>query len=551
MIGRQFINLRRLQDGPWQAFERMIARFLEHGGFQDVAVVGGSGDLGADIVGVKGNQRWVVQAKYRSASKPGREAVNEAYDALWAYDAAVIVVATNTFFSPDAIAASDQIKKLGFDIRRWDQMFFRKHSDSLSEYSAKRKKPRPYQRAAINAIHEVINKGHNRGLITLATGLGKTLVAATFIAEYLDDKPDAKVLVLAHMSDLVRQLDRACWSQFSKFTDTHVWTDGEKPAYSEGVTFATWQSVASAFRGGMPLSGHFDLVVVDECHHAPSESFRTLLTDLTPQFLLGVTATPWRGDGESLRPMFGDPVFTMDVVEGMKRGFLAEVDYRMMLDGIDWDEIRQLSEQGLTVRDLNNRLYVPERDLGMIAAIVEEIEITSQARVLVFCRSIDHAVRLQKFFRQYDIPAGVLHSDLHRSERFKTLSDFRMGKFNVLISIEMLNEGIDIPEVNMIVFARVTHSRRIFLQQLGRGLRLSGTKTHVKVMDFVADIRRIAAGVEINEQAQNCKYVEEVRYPEGDIVTFNNYSQDFFKEYLADIACISDLDEDATLYFPV
>ena len=307
------------------------------------------------------------------------------------------------------------------------------------------------------------------------------------------------------MSDLVKQLDRSSWSQFSKYTDTHVWTDGEKPAYGEGVTFATWQSVYNAIRGGEPLEGHYDLIIVDECHHAPSESFRNLLWLLSPKFILGVTATPWRGDGESLRPMFGDPVFSMDVVEGMKRGFLAEVNYQMMLDGIDWDIIKHLSEQGLTVKDLNNRLYVPERDLGMIETIVEAIEDISDPRVLVFCRSIEHAERLQRFFRQYDVAAGVLHSNLHRSERFKSLSNFRIGKLRVLISIEMLNEGIDIPEVNLIVFARVTHSRRIFLQQLGRGLRLSESKTHVTVLDFVADIRRISAGVEINKQAQREK----------------------------------------------
>ncbi len=169
----------------------------------------------------------------------------------------------------------------------------------------------------------------------MATGLGKTIIASTFISDYLEINRDAKVLVLAHVSDLVRQLDRSCWSQFSKFIETHVWTDGESPSYDEGVTFATWQSISSAVSDGEPLDGAFDLIVVDECHHAPSESFSSLLRYLRPKYLLGLTATPWRGDGASLRTLFGDPVFSMDVVEGMQEGYLAEVDYRMMDDGIE------------------------------------------------------------------------------------------------------------------------------------------------------------------------------------------------------------------------
>jgi superfamily II DNA or RNA helicase len=528
----------------------LIARYLEHGGFLDVSVVGGSGDLGADIVGTFRGNRWLVQAKYRSSSSIGRDAVDEAFKAQWEYDADVIITATNRTFSAYAKTAWEEYKSKGFDVRLWDQDFFLSQIKSLPIESKAKRSLRSYQRKAVDAIHLSFDAERTKGLITLATGLGKTVVASTFISEYLDKFPTAKVLVMAHMSDLVRQLDRSCWAQFSKFIETHVWTDGEVPAYGNGVTFATWQSITSAMSRGEPLDEVFDLVVIDECHHAASQSFSELIHLLKPKYLLGVTATPWRGDRESLRPLFGDPAFSMDVVEGMQEGFLAKVDYQMMLDGIDWDQIRLLSQQGLTVKDLNQTLYVPERDLGMIESISEVIDKTPNARTLVFCRSIEHAKRLQAFFRQFDIAAGVMHSELHRSERFRTLSNFRMGALRVLISIEMLNEGIDVPEVNIVVFARVTHSRRIFLQQLGRGLRLSNNKSHVTVLDFVADVRRIAAGLELNSSARGYKDREEVSYPDGEIVKFSKYSQDFFNEYLADMADISDLDEDAHLDFP-
>lgn len=545
-----FINARRLQEGPWQAFERLIARFLEHGGFSEVTLVGGSGDLGADIVGVIRGKRWVIQSKFRSASNTGETAVVEAFNAHWAYDADVIVAATNRQFTSEALSYQRQKLSEGFDIRLWENRFFIDQFRQLPEYSNAKKLPRQYQKEAIEALHKAEQFGSSKGLITLATGLGKTLVASTYVSEYLEKYPDANVLVLAHMTDLVRQLERACWGQLSKHTDTHVWTDGEFPIDGNGVTFATWQSVLLSFRAGEPLEKKYDLIIVDECHHAASLGYRELIQCLKPKFLVGVTATPWRGDGESLRPLFGDPIFTMDIVQGMQQGFLADVDYTMLLDGIDWEEIKSLSRQGLTVKDLNQRLYIPERDLGMVETIYETIKSTNNARTLVFCRSIAHAERLQQFFRQFDVSAGLLHSEMHRSDRFKALTEFRKGGIKILISIEMLNEGIDVPEVNIVAFARVTHSRRIFLQQLGRGLRISPLKKEVKVLDFVADIRRIAAGVDINTNAESFKMLEEVRYPSGEIVKFTKYSQDFFHEYLADMADISDLDDDAHLDFP-
>lgn len=107
--------------------------------------------------------------------------------------------------------------------------------------------------------------------------------------------------------------------------------------------FATWQSIASALERE-DLAGRFGLIVVDEAHHAPSDAFSRMLQRLAPNFLLGLTATPWRGDERSVAALFGEPVFSRDIVAGMQRGHLAEVDYRMLTDGIDWNEIRNLSD---------------------------------------------------------------------------------------------------------------------------------------------------------------------------------------------------------------
>ena len=119
----------------------------------------------------------------------------------------------------------------------------------------------------------------------------------------------------------------------------------------------------------------------------------------------------------------------MSVVEGMQKGFLSKVDYRMLTDGIDWDEISFLSKNGNTVKDLNANLYIPERDRGMVDEIVENMKLLSNPRVLVFCRSIKHAERLLNFFRIYDVKTAVLHSEIDRLIDLKHFQDFGLVKF--------------------------------------------------------------------------------------------------------------------------
>ena len=543
-----FIGLNRLEQGPWPAFERMIARYLEHRGLQGVEVVGGANDKGADIVASLNGKGWLVQAKFSAKSSAKKKAVEEAYKAQFAYKVKTIVVATNQRFAPTATRFKNELRDKGFDLHLWDRDYFLQEEEILENNSKAKRELRSYQREAVDKLHLSLDSDRGKGLVTLATGLGKTVVASTFIAEYIERSRDSKVLVLAHLSNLVRQLDTACWSQFSKDTETHVWTDGEKPAYNNGVTFATWQCVDAAMKRGEDFGSYFDLVVIDECHHAASLSYWSTIEALKPKYLLGLTATPFRGDNISLAPLFGEPVFSMNVVEGMQRKWLAKVDYRMLTDGIDWDDIKDLSKQGLSIKDLNAHLYVPERDQGMVKTICETIDKTLKAKTLVFCRSIEHAERMQNFFKMFDTSAGVIHSQLHRAEKFNTMTAFRDGSLKVLISIEMLNEGIDVPDVNIIIFARVTHSRRIFLQQLGRGLRLNDDKSDVTVLDFVADVRRVAEGIKMNSDAKKVK--EEVRYPDGEIVKFSIHAQGFFAEYLEDMANLSDLDENSFLEFP-
>ena len=359
------------------------------------------------------------------------------------------------------------------------------------------------------------------------------------------------VLVLSPSLALVPQLEAELWPYLAKNAPTHIMTGSEKPSFEGGVTIATEQSML----GTLPdTSERYGLVVVDEAHHAPADGYRRLLSGLSPDFLLGMTATPWRSDERHLEDIFGTPTSTVTIVDGMQQGYLAKVDYRMMLDDINWEWVKNELEGQISIRELNRRLFVPERDDALISKIRVHLDQSPDPRALIFCRSIAHAETIRDRLQAEGLVAKAIHSHLGRFETTKTLREFRNGDIPILVAIDMINEGIDIPDVDLIVFLRVTHSRRIFIQQLGRGLRISSTKSEVKVLDFVSDVRRIAEAIRMNGEAKaiaNNMETEHVIYRSEDIVKFEgDESLNFFAEYLADVAELEQGSEDVRLKFP-
>ncbi len=493
---------------------------------------------------------WYKQSMVDSG-KINSSASKEIVRSLSAYESDIAVVATNQSFTQDAYEYQNQLKFAGIDLRLWDGVYLLNYYKKTKRVSRAYKELRSYQVEAVDEVERKRSQGGISALIIMATGLGKSLVANQLVVNELARNPNQEVLVLAHMTDLVRQLELSSWSQLDKEISTHLWMDGETPTYSGGVVFATWQSIAIAIKHE-PLEGRFGLILVDEAHHAPSVVFSQLLSKLHPNFLVGLTATPWRGDEKTLDDLFGPPTNVLNIVEGMQRGFLAEVDYRMLSDGIDWDDIAMMSRLGFTIKDLNAKLILPDRDLAIIEKFVEHFNSIKNARAMMFCRSKPHADMLQPLLAAHGVKTAVLHSGLPRDQRFHNLSSFRLGMIDCLVSVEMLNEGIDVPDVNIVAFMRVTHSRRIFIQQLGRGLRLNPGKSKVLVLDFVADIRRIAAGININREAvERGMEPEVIRFQDGRIIKFeNDFPASFFDEYLADVADIENMDDGSRLKFP-
>lgn len=154
----------------------------------------------------------------------------------------------------------------------------------------------------------------------------------------------------------------------------------------------------------------------------------------------------------------------------MKRGYLTSVDYRLFVDNIDWDTVRNASEHAYSIKDLNSRLFLPQQDGAILDALKEAWRTTITPRGIVFCQTIEHCERMQAQLRA--VPgwenSAALHNDMPKREQQQRLLDFRAGRIPILVAVDILNEGVDVPDVNVLVFARVTHSRRIFVQQLGR-----------------------------------------------------------------------------------
>ena len=526
---------------------------LIHGGFDDVRLVGMSGDEGADVVAEGQGKTWVAQAKFRGGGQlVTTAAIDEVTIAVDRYGGGVALVATNSGFSAPAVAyAQKRSGDLGIPFYLWNGDSLLETVRELPLYPRFRNDPRPYQHEAIEALNNDIWQGGRAGLLLMATGLGKTRVAAGVIEQWIHDHPASEVLLIAPSLALIPQLEAALWPYLPKTVATHVLTGSEKPAFESGVTIATQQSM---LRRGDEDQGRYGLVIVDEAHHAPANGYRQLLRQLAPTYLLGMTATPWRGDERQLGEVFGDPVFSTSVVEGMQLGYLAAVDYRMLLDDIDWDWVHTQLKGTLTIKELNRRLFIPERDEAVVAKIRQHLSEIPDYRCVIFCRSIEHAEAITRVLKADGYGVRAIHSKLDPKEATRALHEFKAGDVPLVVTVDMLNEGVDVPDVNLIVFLRVTHSRRIFIQQLGRGLRLAEGKTIVRVLDFVSDIRRVAAAMDINRSAK--EYADRdpdrvIRYPTGSIVIFEgDESLSFFREYLADVAELED-DEQAQLKFPV
>lgn len=546
-----FLRVTDLDKGQAEWFERQVMRCLALAGWDDLRHVGRSWDGGADIVGLFRGERWVVQIKARKASG----AINAIQDVERA--AAIYKVRKGLAVSRGkwTDSAKKAAGKYGSDLQLINGAQLITALEEYPMYPSDSRTLFNFQEDAVTELLAARSKGQEVALIAMATGLGKTVVAAEYVEKILTENESLKVLVLAHSEDILKQSEKSFWKHLPRTISTHQINARERPHRTDGVTFATFQTMSNII-SSMPDEVEFDTVIVDECHHAAARSYIAVIRALAPNYLVGLTATPWRADEKSLRNIFGDAIYSKSIIEAMNQGWLSEVDYRLLIDNIPWKDFPKLSKTSLTVKQLNSLFFIPQLEEAIIQKIYEHWENIDNPQTLVFCKTIRGAERIAGIINRIGFAKAEVISSKHlpgerRIDREIKLMKFRDGEIDILCGVDVFNEGIDVPDVNLLVFLRVTHSRRIFVQQLGRGLRWKKNKV-VRVLDFVSDIRRIAALIKMeseNEVWRSNRPVEVLL--QDQIIHFSNDKQaSFFKEWLKDVAELEDASESSELSFP-
>jgi superfamily II DNA or RNA helicase len=541
-----FLDRQRLLHGPWQAFERDVARLMVASGFDDVRIVGGAGDRGADVLGVSGGVLWVFQCKHTTTAPPTPKAIAEVVEAGRYYGAGRLVVAVSRVPSAGFDEEVRRYSRLGLNVEVATPEVLLGLMNQAPEYPSQRRDLRDYQREAVALMRSALTD-LGRAQIVLATGLGKTVVMAEVVADLLrDDRVEhGRVLVLAHTRDLVEQLHRSFWPQLPKWVRTEHLSGTERPRLWDGIVFATVQSVASCLDQLPP----FGLVVIDEAHHIGASTFQRVVEAIRPRMLAGATATPWRGDGFDIDRTLGPPVLQYGIADGLRRGFLSEVDYRLCADNLDWNAVQEMSRHRYSLSQLNKRLIIPTRDEQAVRRIREVFDGEGRRAAIVFCPSVVHATEFAAMLRRYDFRAEAISGEMEPRQRELLMSRFRAGEMDVLTSVDLFNEGVDVPDVDLVVFLRTTHSRRIFVQQLGRGLRASPRKDKVVVLDFVSDLRRIAEVVELDRATQGGPVERLGLGPR--LIEFRDASAgSFLRDWMLDQASLALRDGDPELEVP-
>ncbi len=348
----------------------------------------------------------------------------------------------------------------------------------------------PFQERLLEQIELSRQQGYHRNLLASATGTGKTVMAAVDYARLRSRLPRARLLFVAHREEILAQSRATFAHAMRDGSFGELWVGGDRPKEFEHV-FASIQSLnASGVEAIEP--SHFDVVIVDEFHHAAAATYTRLLERLHPTELLGLTATPERSDGLPVLQWFGNRIAAeLRLWDAIHQHRLVPFSYFGIADSLDLREIPWRRGSGYDVEALTN--VITATDIWARAVVKQfhdRLGGADDVRGLGFCVSVDHARYMARVFSDCGIPSVAVWADTPGTERRRALSDLAAGRVSVVFSVDLFNEGVDVPSVNTLLMLRPTDSALLFLQQLGRGLRKSPDKTVCTVLDFVGQHRK-------------------------------------------------------------
>jgi superfamily II DNA or RNA helicase/HKD family nuclease len=339
--------------------------------------------------------------------------------------------------------------------------------------------PHQIQQEALRALEQTRTAGNTAGLVVLATGLGKTWLSAfdSFGPDY------RRVLFVAHREEILGQA-MATYRRIRPRATIGKYTGDEKAPNSD-VLFASVQTLGRSYHLKQFARDAFDYIVIDEFHHAAARTYRNLIDYFTPKFLLGLTATPERTDGGDLLALCQENlVYRCDIADGISKSLLIPFHYFGIPDLVDYTNIPWRSSR-FDEEALTNAVATRSRAENAL----QQYRKHAGTRTLAFCCSQRHADFMTGFFRDNELRSVAVHSGPSSAPRAASLEQLESGALDILCSVDMFNEGVDMPAVDTIMMLRPTESRILFLQQLGRGLRLSPHKQKLVVIDYIGNHR--------------------------------------------------------------
>lgn len=383
--------------------------------------------------------------------------------------------------------------------RRFDELFAHPRNAVLSdawieEYEQRRIKPvqsfepgstesepppiaSSVQNAALQALSATREQGYMRGLVVLATGLGKTWLAA-FDVKQMGAR---RVLFVAHREEILNQA-AATFARIQPSARIGFYRGQQRDSQVD-ILCASVQTIGKVQHLERFKPQHFDYIIVDEFHHASAPIYHRLLKHFAPAFLLGLTATPDRTDNANILALCDDNlVYQRDLFSGVSEKLLVPFHYFGIFDSdVDYQSIPWRNGR-FDPELLANKLAT----LGRARHALNNWRLHAQTRTLAFCVSTRHADYMAEHFRKKGVRAAAVYADSQLS-RGEALEQLRAGELQVLFSVDLFNEGVDLPVIDTVMMLRPTESKILFLQQLGRGLRKADGKDKLVVLDFVAN----------------------------------------------------------------
>ncbi|TFH85955.1 DUF3427 domain-containing protein [Billgrantia azerbaijanica] len=359
--------------------------------------------------------------------------------------------------------------------------------------------PRPFQQRILEALEAARQRGSFRNLVVAATGTGKTVISALDYRRLCEhEERQVPLLFVAHRKEILEQA-RACFRTVLRDQNFgELWVGGQTPTEHRHL-FASVQTLNRQLPWESLGAEHFHYVVIDEAHHGAASSYRALFDALSPKLLLGLTATPERMDGSSILPDF-DEDFAAEIrlPEALEEKLLCPFHYFGVSDSVDLSDDSLWRNGRYDTRQLENLLtgddFRARQRVDTVRQALERYQPDLRGvRAVGFCAGVRHAEYMAEYFNRLEkdeYKAAVLLGDTPAELRAERLQEFREGRLPFLFTVDVLSEGIDVPDINLVMFLRPTDSLTVFLQQLGRGLRHAPGKECLTVLDFVGQTHR-------------------------------------------------------------